>query len=354
VIPRYLLPADAYYGQDWLDRELDVLFARRWVLAGALAELAAPGDYVTAMAGRAPLVALRGDDGELRAFHNICRHRGMRLLTGAGRLDRLVTCFYHQWRYALDGTLTVVPQRKDQFPGLATEDWGLLAAGVEAWEGMVFVHPDPDPAPLAASLAGVPEHLGTHRPGQLAEVAHTRIDAACNWKLFVENHVDIYHLWYLHQESLGDFDHTRFVYHQAGGNWASYEPLRESDLTGAALMRGTTPIAHIDDRDRMGLGAHLVFPNLLMATSAEFFATYVAEPVAPDRMVVDLRIRAEPRADAAALVDALESFIHEDVAACEAVQAAVRAPSFSVGPLARDHELPITRFHEHVLDVLAR
>lgn len=352
MIPRYLLPAGAYYERDWFDREVDHVFAGRWALAGSLEEVREPGDYLTAWAGRAPLVAVRGDDGELRAFHNVCRHRGMKLLSGAGRLDRSVTCFYHRWRYALDGALEVVPQRKDQFPDLAPADWGLLPAAAEVWEGMVFVHPDPAAAPLSAALAGVREHLGTHRPGLLAEVAHTRIEAQCNWKLFVENHVDVYHLWYLHDRSLGDFDHTRFAYRQDGGNWTSYEPLRGADLDVAALTRGTTAIAHLDERDRLGLGAHLVFPNLLMAAAAEFFATYVAEPVAPDRTVIDLRIRAEAGADAPALVDAVGSFIREDVVACEAVQAAVRSPVFAVGPLAHDHERPIVSFHQHLLEAL--
>jgi Rieske 2Fe-2S family protein len=352
VIPRYVLHPEAYYAQEWLDREVDRVFGSRWVLAGAEEQVGSAGAYVTADAGRAPLVAIRGYDGELRAFHNICRHRGMKLLSGAGRLDRSVTCFYHQWRYTLDGSLTVVPQRKEQFPSLVLGDWGLRRAAAEVWEGMVFVHPDRAPTPLRDALAGVPEHLGTHRPGLLTEVAHSRIDARCNWKLLVENHVDVYHLWYLHDTTLGAFDHTRFAYHQEGGNWTSYEPLRGGDLAGTALRRGTTAIAHLDDRDRMGLGAHLVFPNLLMATAAEFFATYVVMPVAPDRTVVDLRIRAEAGADPAGLLDAVESFIREDVGACEAVQEAVRSPVFAVGPLARSHEQPITSFHQQLLAAL--
>jgi Rieske 2Fe-2S family protein len=198
----------------------------------------------------------------------------------------------------------------------------------------------------------VPEHIGSHRPGLLTEVAHIRIDARCNWKLFVENHVDVYHLWYLHAATLGDFDHAHFEHRQEAGNWTSYEPLRAVELETAALTTGTTGITHLHDRDRMGLGAHLVFPNLLMATAAEFFATYVAQPIAPDHTVVDLRIRAEPHADSAMLSEALGSFIREDIGACEAVQAAVRSPTFAVGPLARDHERPITAFHEHILAAL--
>jgi len=345
----FLLPPAAYYDEGWFEREQRSLFTGRWALIADAEQLAEPGDYVSAVVGLAPLVAVRGDDGELRAFHNLCRHRGMVLLEGAGQVSHRITCFYHQWRYALNGALAVVPQRREQFPDLDPQRWGLLPASVAVWEGMVFVHPDPAAEPLDAALRGVPENLGSHRPGLLRQVATDRIDARCNWKLFVENHVDVYHLWYLHAESLGDFEHPRFEYRQVGANWASYEPLRTGDVASAALTKGTTAIAHLDERDRLGLGAHMVFPNLLMASAAEFFATYVAEPVAADHTVIEVRVRAEATADADAILDALRSFIAEDIAACEAVQAGVRSPAFAVGPLARDLELPITNFHTNVL-----
>jgi phenylpropionate dioxygenase-like ring-hydroxylating dioxygenase large terminal subunit len=168
----------------------------------------------------------------------------------------------------------------------------------------------------------------------------------------VENHVDVYHLWYLHRSSLGALDHTRFTHRQTGGNWASYEPLRDPDPTAAALGEGMLPIAHLDLRDRRGVGAHLIFPNHMMATSAAFFATYVAVPTAPDHTVLQLRIRAEPGTDPGAALAAVRAFIDEDVRACEQVQMGMGSPRFSVGPLARDHELPVTRFQRSVLGAM--
>jgi hypothetical protein len=93
----------------------------------------------------------------------------------------------------------------------------------------------------------------------------------------------------------------------------------------------------------------MVFPNLLIATEAEFFATYAAEPVAPDRTIIDLRIRGEEGADPFVLLAALRAFITEDIAACEAVQQGLGSPAFTVGPLARSHELPIESFQSNVL-----
>ena len=149
------------------------------------------------------------DDGTRRAFHNMCRHRGMVMLGGSGTC-RAIRCDYHAWRYGLDGSLRVVPQRADQFPDMDPDDLGLLPAAVAEWEGLVFACPDPDVAPLDEWMAGFPDAIGSIRPGLVPQVAMADIPAACNWKLFVENHIDVYHLWYLHALSLADFEHRRF------------------------------------------------------------------------------------------------------------------------------------------------
>ncbi len=342
----YLLPASAYTSREWFAREQRELFVKRWSHVGAIEDVSEPGDYFTATVGTAPMIVVRGDDGELRAFHNICRHRGMTMLDGAGNCGTGIDCFYHRWRYALDGDLVRVPQRKEQFPDIDMALWGLMPGSIAVWEGLVFVHVDPNARPFEQVIAGLAANIGTYRPGALKQVATRSFLANCNWKLFVENHIDVYHLWYLHAESLGDFDHTQFEYVQVDSDWFSYEPLREDH---AGLNRGTETIAHISERDRLGIGAHFVFPNTMIATSAEFVATYVAVPIAPDQSRIDLRIRAETGADAAGLTAAAASFIEEDIHACERVQAAVASPAFAVGPMARDHEHPITVFQAFVL-----
>lgn len=351
--PSFLLPRDAYRSQEWFEREQRLLFAGAWAVVASVDDLAAPGSYVTASVGGVPVVVVRDDDGALRAFHNMCRHRGMALLEGCGRTGESITCFYHDWRYALDGQLKVVPQRKEQFPDLDPSEHGLLRAAVDVWEGMVFVNPDPDAPALASALDELPARIGSHRPGRLSVVAEADLTAKCNWKLLVENHIDVYHLWYLHRESLADLDHTQFEHQQVGRNWVSYEPLRNPDLATARLARGTRPIAHLDERDRFGVGAHLIFPNILLAANAEFFMSYAVVPVSPSECRMEVRIRAEEGADGEALLQAVRGFIDEDIHACERIQVALESPWFEVGPLAVEHEAPITTFQEHILAALA-
>jgi len=349
---RFLLEPAAYTDEGWFAREQRQLFARTWHVVAHTDQLPLPRDFVTVRVGGVPIVVVRHEDGSLRGFHNVCRHRGMVILDGYGNTPDDIECTYHGWRYDLDGHLTVVPQRRAQFPNLDTRMCGLLGASVSEWEGMVFVNPSPDAVPLLDALAGLPDHIGSHRPGYLALVGTADLPAACNWKLLVENHIDVYHLWYLHRTSLGDFDHSQFEHHQLGANWASYEPLRRLDVDAARLTSGTVAIRDLDERDRLGLGAHLAFPNTLMAANAEFFMSYAVVPESAEHSHIEIRIRAEAGADGDALVAAARSFIQEDVHACERIQSALHSPWFAVGPLAQGHEAPITAFQRNLLKLM--
>lgn len=113
-----------------------------WALATGASAVAAPGAFLTCDAGRTPIAVVRGQDGTLRAFVNMCRHRGMALLSGCGQIESTVACPYHAWRFDTTGRLKVIPQ-KAQFPGIDPADWNLLPAGLTEWAGLVLVHEDP-------------------------------------------------------------------------------------------------------------------------------------------------------------------------------------------------------------------
>src|SRR5690242_19141665 len=131
---RHLLPAEAYWSEEWFAQEQDSIFTHTWHLVASVDELAEPGCFVTYTAGRDPLVILRDLDGELRAFHNLCRHRGMPVAEGCGQQTTGLVCPYHFWNFGLDGSLRKVPQ-PEQFPDLDLAKWGLLPASVATWAG---------------------------------------------------------------------------------------------------------------------------------------------------------------------------------------------------------------------------
>lgn len=219
---------------------------------------------------------------------------------------------------------------------------------VDHWEGMAFSSHRPV-APLDVALGDLPVAMGSVRPSLLTEVARRDLDGRFNWKLFIENHIDVLHLWYLHDVSLGGFDHARFEHRAVGPHWASYEPVRPGRAGPVA-----TPITHLDPRDRAGLGAHLLFPDTPMATGAELFVTYRCRPTGPDRSVIELRVLAEQGADPDPLVRTALSFIEEDMEVCERIQEVAASRHFEVGPLARTHEAPIVEFHRNLLRLLDR
>ena len=351
VAPTFSLAPSAYLDPAVLALELERVFERSWSIVADAAQLAEVGATLPVRVGRCPIVVVRTEQG-LRAHHNICRHRGMQVISDPSNCNSL-RCGYHGWEWSLDGDLARVPQRRTQFPDLDDRLMGLMPAAVDEWEGMVLVNADPAAAPLAETLSIIPEGIGSFRPGQLDQVAQITLHAGCNWKLFVENHVDVYHLWYLHDRTLADFDHTQFEHTAGGGNWSSYEPVKAARRSTYGSVPGAVAVEHIDDRDRFGIGAHMVFPNLLMASTADYFITYAITPVTPTSSTIDLRVRAESDSDADALVAAARSFIDEDIEACERIQMAMRAERFVVGPLAQHHERPIEAFQQHLLDRLA-
>jgi choline monooxygenase len=314
------------------------LFDRSWTIVADSEELVAPGSYVTTTVQGAPIVVVRDEHGELRAFHNVCRHRGITLLEGSGTLGRFMTCPYHQWSYALNGNLIRVPQQREQFPELDRCALGLHGALVAEWHGMVFINPSRDAAPLGMAMAGLDDRLAPFVSGPLRQVAKVEYEAACNWKLLVENHIDVYHLWYLHARSLADYDHRSFSWESLGDNWWSLEPLKDPSTAAAGFD-------WIPDDMRHRIGAHLLFPNLMLVTTDSYFATYDAQPITPDRTRLTLRVRAGADADAEELVRSIRSFMAEDVTACERMQAGASSPQFGVGPTALSHEEPILGFH---------
>ena len=312
------------------------VFWECWSLV-ASAEQVVPGRYVAVQVGGAPVALWRDSAGTCRAFHNLCRHRGIPLLEGDGPVGRFVTCPYHQWTYNLDGELVRIPQ-PDQFPGADPASLGLRHVPVVEWHGMIFVCPSSGPPDFDQEVRLLSDRLAHHLDLPLVEVARAEYTVACNWKLLVENHVDVYHLWYLHQRSLAAYQHLSFDWQWEGSSWWSTEPLKDPSSAGPGLDR-------LSDGERYGIGAHLLFPNLMMVTTGDYLATYDARPLGPTRTAMTLRVRSTPDADGEGLVQSIRSFLAEDVKACEAMQVATGSPFFQIGPTAARHEHPVRILH---------
>ena len=234
---RQLLPVEAYTTKEWMERENRELFGRIWAFAGMTEDLKSPGDYKCVDHGDAALVLIRDPDKRLRAFHNVCRHRGARLLEGAGHIrGNVLTCFYHKWTYSLTDSfkLVGVPHQPEVLPELDKACHAFHPAKVATWKNLVFVHPDPNAEELEDWLAGIPQMLGPfessqthlHDPELLVETLDIVYRVKANWKIVTENFIDSYHLPLLHSETLRDGDFMRQRWQETGRHQSMYRPLK--------------------------------------------------------------------------------------------------------------------------------
>ncbi len=186
------LPYAWYSDDETLRRERSLIFSRSWQYGGRAAQVAEPGTYLATDAGGVPIIVTRDRQGELRAFVNVCRHRGAVLMDGCGRRNTL-QCHYHAWTYGLDGSLKSAP-RSEREADFEDGDWSLLPASVGIWGPFLFVNPDPAAIPLAEQLGGLPEILARAIDIDAIEF-HSRVGfgANANWKIVVENFLECYH-----------------------------------------------------------------------------------------------------------------------------------------------------------------
>lgn len=368
------LPIEAYTTDEWFQREQAELFGSVWQFGGFVEDVADSGDFVTVQAGPHPLFVVRNPDGMLRAFHNICRHRGTQLLRTIGKAKKSIICPYHHWTYSLAGELKNIPSRKDEFADTDMSQLCLHKASVETWLGMIFVHPEPTAPPLAEWFDGVAERIGPHRPEELLEYAdgRTRTEINANWKIVVENYIDGYHLAHLHSETLYMYDHKKQKSGFVGPHYMFFEPLAKKYLDG---LEKQSPLPLIDHGTPEQLGAYvpMLFPNIGLSATENSWSTFHIIPIAHDQTVVETRTKVMPLSDWEFLMQSMSSwwnwkgkarakfdggpndplssgdFMAEDVYACEQQFKAMHSPKFTVGATAKTLERSVLEFQKHVL-----
>jgi choline monooxygenase len=264
LIPSALDPR-LYLDPAVLERELETIFARTWQYAGHVADLPEAGSYLTAVAGDQPVLVLRGEDGEIRAFRNVCRHRGSQLLTGTGRCKKAIRCRYHGWTYdATDGRLLGVPEHRT-FTGLDKSTLGLMPARVSSLAGLLFVNLDAEAPSLEAQTGelgarleryGIPDLVRIHDFGETRQPA--------NWKIVAENYLEGYHVPIAHPGLMRLLDYKRYSLDLHDG-WAWFEaPLRESPSSNRVerlYQRLVQPMPGLEPVDRRVWRYAFVYPN---------------------------------------------------------------------------------------------
>ena len=194
-----LVPAARYHSTAFAQLEVERMWPKVWQVACTVDHVAEPGDYFEYRCGSYSVLIVRGDDGALRAFQNVCRHRGNSLCAGSGSELRELQCGYHGWTWDLCGTLKRVPNRKG-FGALRMTDFPLVAASVDTWERLVFVNLDADAMPLREYLAPAPHDIAWNRLEEFRCYATMTIEVDANWKTIADGFSETYHIQTLHPE----------------------------------------------------------------------------------------------------------------------------------------------------------
>ena len=192
------LPYGWYTDPEILRREQELIFQAAWQYVGHRGQLPEPGTFFTGRTGRTPILVTRASDEELRAFVNVCRHRGFVVAAGEGKRETL-QCPYHAWTYGLDGQLRNAP-RSEEEPDFPRDELGLLPVAVGAWGPFVFVNTSADPEPLSDALGSMPAQVAELGLDVDDLVFHSRWEAEleANWKIVCENFLECYHCQVAH------------------------------------------------------------------------------------------------------------------------------------------------------------
>lgn len=217
------IPVERYLSTSFASLEHERLWPKVWVVACTLDHVASPGDFFEFRLGWDSIIIVRGDDGQLRAFQNTCRHRGNALCEGSGSGLSEIRCGYHRWAWDLKGQLREVPSRKG-FGVLHNEDLPLFPVRVDAWGPLVFVNLDENAEPLADYLEGVPNDIAWSRPDDYRCTYATTTPVKCNWKVVSEGFSETYHIQGLHRDMLGSMDDVNSPQRFWGRQGVSYQP----------------------------------------------------------------------------------------------------------------------------------
>ncbi len=339
------IPARLYNDPVYLELERERVFAHTWQLVGRAEQVAEHGQFFTAEVGNDSIVVLR--DGEtLRGYHNVCLHRAGPVASGCGRRNTL-QCRYHGWTYTLDGTLLRAPEMQG-VAGFRPEDMHLVPVRVAQWGPLVFANVDGKAPPLLEVLEDVPARVAPFRCEEMRYVMRKEWELACNWKVYVDNFLEGYHVPVVHPGLHKELDYDNYRVEPRRYFSIQHAPLRPMPNGEPAAERKYDPaLAEVAEAVYVWL-----FPNVMLNVYLGQMQTNTIIPLSHDRTrVVFEWFSASPPADAAAdpqwakLLAFSDEIQDEDIAICETVQRNLRSRVYDRGRYSAARENGVHHFH---------
>lgn len=282
------LPLGRYTDPQFYALEREHLFKRSWLYAAHDSELVGPGAYKLCDIAGAPVLLVRGDDGQVRGFFNACRHRGAPVVPGGCGVAKMLTCQYHSWTYDLRGQLQRVPDERD-FVGMDKSARALPVVRCESWGGWWFVNLDPQAMPLTEWLDPLPRLLGDIADSPLRVIASSSVPLNCNWKILAEGFLEVYHARTIHPTTVAPTLDTRGTVISLfdHGHQNMLSPVKLGTRTDGRDALAT--IAHVPAVMTQPIqAAHGIFPNIISPLDSRGFPFLVFWPEAIDRTRLDI------------------------------------------------------------------
>jgi phenylpropionate dioxygenase-like ring-hydroxylating dioxygenase large terminal subunit len=355
--PAETLPGWTYGNAEFHELEKRSLVLANWQVVGHVGELRKPGDYITLdIMGERGFV-MRGDDGALRAFHNVCRHRAAAVVRGdTGNCGHAVRCFYHGWTYGLDGRLKAVPGEAS-FPGLDKGRFGLMPLEFEVWQGFVFVRFAGSGPSVAERFRPYERELAAYRIAEMEPLGRTwQCEMAVDWKNVMDNYLEGYHVPVGHPGLFRLFGNSYEVEVREGNVNRAVGVLRDKESANwseRAYQRLRPAPAHLDAELAGSWRYYALLPNNAFDVYPEFVDFFHIVPVAPGRARLRVRVFGLPGADRALraarrLIQRINGKVQrEDEGLVESVQAGLATSAYSTGYLS-EKEACLRQLHDMV------
>lgn len=332
--PLLTLPAQAYRDPQQFARERETIFAANWALFSLSERLPGAGSYVTGTVAGYPIFVLRDEQGKLRGYHNVCRHRGASLLEGQGSCGKLITCPYHAWSYGQDGHL-VKATEFGSVTDIDPQNWGLHEVDADEWRGLVFVRirkSGPDLMSWLGPIAVMAEDYPLHT--QKFFMAKER-EVEVDWKAYGENYLECYHCRMMHPGLCESLDIQKYTIDVYRDDWFFhlYAPKREGGFTrGLYFYRFPFLMLNLYD-----WGSSIATVEPLGAGRMRHINWYLFSDISPERAEENRR-SAEWSAQ----------IVTEDLAMVTTVQRNLNSGVYSQGPLSPRWEHAVAAFQDMV------
>ncbi|MGB6103840.1 MAG: aromatic ring-hydroxylating dioxygenase subunit alpha [Pusillimonas sp.] len=349
------LPGKIYSSDEIAAQEKERIFMKEWLCVARVEELPNPGDYLTREIVDEPFVVTRNAEGQIVAFMNMCLHRGVAVAYGSGNAKDF-SCPYHAWLYDLDGNLITAPRFENEAANLKNCRLRRLQSVV--WRGWIFITFNQNPMPFEHHVGVLEDELWWFQSDQCVLADKMVLEIDCNWKLLVENLVDIYHVPVIHKGTIGAFNNYKNLKARLyeRGAWAYDQKGRPHSKTGEQLFP-TLPWLEghgMENSTRAGL-----FPNINMSMRYDSLRLWQAWPRGTDKMTLECYFLFDP--SALALEDFqqrlehyrtfVQQIIKEDAEMVVALQRAMSSNFYEPGPMAKT-EVVVQHLMKYYLDAM--